>query len=124
MKKTYSESELKGFADKVFEQYPTENEAFATSDGNVFLVKNRAELHAGPKGNIYPFKREVKTEGVVLKANDAIAAIAKCETLEGLEVFKSDERKSVKEAFAKKSEELTKLIEDANTGDATDAGKQ
>ena len=124
MKKTYSESELKGLAEKVFEQYPTENEVFATSDGNVFLLKNRAELHAGPKGNVYPFKREVKTEAVELKANDAIATIAKCETLEDLEAFKLDERKSVKAAYVKKSEELTKLIEDANTGEAPDAAKQ
>lgn len=57
MKKTYSESELKEKAAKIFEQYPLAAEAHATSDGNVFLLKNRAQLHAGRKGNVITFKR-------------------------------------------------------------------
>lgn len=111
MKKTYSESELKGLAEKVFEQYPNQNEVFATSDGNVFLMKNRAELHAGSKGNVYPIKREVKTEVVELNAADSIKAIVNAENLEALEAFKADERKSVKAAYTKKVEEFLKIKE-------------
>lgn len=109
MKKTLSESELKELAQGVFEQFPNAKEVYATSDGNIFLSENRANLHAGKDGNVYPFKREEKAAvETQLKAVDAVAKIQAATSMEELEAFKTDERKSVKEAFDKKALELTK----------------
>ncbi len=57
MKKTYNKEELQVRAQEVFKQYPNAQEVYATSDGNVFLMENRAKLHAG-KGNVISFVRE------------------------------------------------------------------
>lgn len=54
---TYSESELKEKAQEVFKQFPNAKEVYATSDGNVFLMENRAKLHAG-KGNVLKVQRD------------------------------------------------------------------
>lgn len=55
--KTKSKEELKATAQKVFKQYKKAKKVFATLDGNVFLDKNRAELHAG-KDTVLSFSRE------------------------------------------------------------------
>lgn len=52
-----SRKELLAICAKVFDTR-TEDELFAVSDGQVFVDKNRAELHAGEKLKVYPVKRD------------------------------------------------------------------
>jgi hypothetical protein len=109
MKKTYTESELKELAKEVFNQFPGKNTVFATLDGNVFLEKNRAEMHAGTKGRVLPFDRPIEKPTVketLTKAEDLIKAISEVETIEELEVFKADTRKTVIKAVEEKTAEL------------------
>jgi hypothetical protein len=117
MKTTYSEDELKELASKVFTQYPDANEVFATVDGNIFLQRNRADIHAGEKGRVLPIERPIAAvgddskkdkTGIKLSAEEAIKAIALVETLEALEPFKADTRSTVIKAVENKTAELTK----------------
>ncbi|MBF6607761.1 MAG: hypothetical protein ITG00_03380, partial [Flavobacterium sp.] len=96
-KKIYTQEELQARANDALKQFPTVNKVYATVDGNVFVDKNRAELHAGPKGRVLPFERtiEVAPREYDLNAKDTIAAIKATAKIEDLEAFKSDERKSV-----------------------------
>lgn len=115
-----NKEQLQEEANKVFDQFPNAKRVFATADGNVFLQENRANLHAGKKGSVYPFDRpiekkednEVNTEkpakAKLPKADDQIKAIFEAKTLEELEAFKSDERVTVKGALEAKIEELSK----------------
>lgn len=109
MKKTYSESELKELAKEVFEQFPNANTVFATVDGNVFLEKNRAEIHAGKTGRIFTIERPIVKEAskeVITKADDVIKLIAEVTTIEALDAFKADTRKTVIKAVEDKTAEL------------------
>lgn len=109
MKKTYSESELKELAQEVLKQYPAANTVHATVDGNIFLEKNRAEIHAGKKGRVFPFDRPIVKEAakeLVSKVEDVIKAIAEVTTVEELEAFKADTRKTVIKAVEEKTAAL------------------
>lgn len=112
MKKTYSESELKENQVKAaFKQYPDAKKVFATTDGNVFLNENRANLHAGAKGTVFTFEKAAKQDtNKQLNATDTISAIDACETLEALKAFEGDERKTVIEAYNKKREALAEAL--------------
>lgn len=107
-KKTYSEAELKEKAETALERFSNARSVFATTDGNVFLDRNRAELHAG-KGRVIEVERSLpKIEAPAeqkITAKDAIALIADA-TLEDLSVFADDQRKSVREAYLKRLGEL------------------
>lgn len=111
MKETYSESKLEGFAQNTFKQYPTAKEIHVTEDGQCFLMKNRAELHAGAKGKVYSFERKNEAEKAApeMNAKDTIAAIKETENLEALEAFSADDRKSVIDAFNKRKAELEQV---------------
>lgn len=125
MKKTFSKSELKEKAQKVFEQYPTAEQVFATADGNIFLMKNRAELHS--KDKIITFDRALNSEDQKapntdskkndssaperISATDAIKAIEASKSIIELTPFSKDKRATVKAAYEKKVEELAKLID-------------
>lgn len=132
MKKTFSKAELEAKASTVFEQYPTAEQVFATVDGNIFLHKNRAELHS--KDTIYTFDRPVKGVSAEPKAEkpkapeapkkdannktperisaaDAIKGIEEAKTLAELEPFAKDKRAAVKAAYDTKKEALTKELE-------------
>lgn len=119
MKKTYTEDELKALTNEVFEQYPKANKAFATVDGNVFIEENRANIHAGAKGRVFPFDRPLaKVEKAsdtpkAPSAADQIKAIGEVVNLEGLEAFKMDTRATVVKAVEDKTAELTA----ANSGE-------
>lgn len=115
--KTYSEDELKELAKGVFEQFPNADQVFATVDGNTFLERNRADIHAGAKGRVLVIDRPIAEvvddskkdkAGTKILADDAIKAIALVETLEGLEPFKADTRSTVIKAVEAKTAELTK----------------
>ena len=124
MKKTYDESELKELANKVFEQFPNSDKVFATTDGNIFLNKNRAELHAGPKGKILTIERPIETEKkatkeYALNSKDTIAKVKAATTLEELKQFTDDERKGVIDAVEKRTAELTADITVKDSKDVT-----
>ncbi|WP_417366888.1 hypothetical protein [Flavobacterium beibuense] len=129
--KTYSTSELKEKANEVFAQYPTVNEVYATPDGNVFIQKNRAELHAKQKDiRVKPFERELKGDSKATKTEtvqaverpnvtDTQKLIDAVTTLEGLDEYRQDDRKTVQKAVAAKEAAL----KDASNDD-TDKEKQ
>lgn len=119
MKKTYSKAQLEEKAQSVFEQYPNEKRVFATVDGNIFLSENFAYMHAGAKGTVYPFDREVPvesadqgsttTEGTKkIEYKEALSLIAEAETVEELEALglAEDTRKTVVAAYDKRKTEL------------------
>ncbi|GGA84658.1 hypothetical protein GCM10008015_26800 [Flavobacterium palustre] len=111
MKKTYTEAQLKEKANEVFAQFPKANKVFATVDGNVFLQENYANMHAGAKGRVLPFDRPIEAVKEAVKAptaDEQIKAITAVTTLEALEPFKADTRKSVMKAIEDKTAELTK----------------
>lgn len=124
MKKTFSQQELKQKADEVFEQYPTAQQLYATVDGNIFLMKNRAELHS-LKDKVYIFDRPLVVEAKkakekdnkdqgdkkLTKALDIIAFIEKAEKLDDIKVYADDTRSTVKAAYDAKAEALVKNIE-------------
>lgn len=58
--KLYSLSELQKMAAERFERLQVQK-LFATSDGQFFLIENRARLHAG-KGNVYTIHKEEASE--------------------------------------------------------------
>jgi len=60
--KTYSLNELNERAKEHFDQLQV-NKLFATSDGQFFLMENRAQLHAG-KGTVHKIKNEEPSEGI------------------------------------------------------------
>lgn len=98
-----------------FKENAKVDEVFCTLDGNVFTLENRAKLHAGKDGKVYPFKREVEavedTETPMLNAKDTIAKIKEAITLEQLEAFVGDDRKTVAEALEAKANELREANE-------------
>ena len=113
MKTTYSKKELAEKAADFFKENPEVSEVFATTDGNIFLLKNRAELHAGPKGSVHLFTPDVPQEKTAStsstpNAEATIALIEKVTTLEELADFEKDEkRKTVLAAIEKRKGELT-----------------
>lgn len=52
---TYSLDQLQQMAGEHFARLGV-NKLFATSDGQFFLLENRARLHAGKKGSVYPIE--------------------------------------------------------------------
>ncbi|MDQ8012038.1 MAG: hypothetical protein REI96_06300 [Flavobacterium nitrogenifigens] len=118
--KTFSEDELKDLANKIFAQYPDANQVFATVDGNIFLERNRADIHAGAKGRVLVIDRPIAEvsddskkdkNSTKLSAEDSIKAIALVETIEALEPFRADKRATVIKAVEDKIAELTKPTE-------------
>lgn len=116
--KTYSEEELKELANTTFKQFPNAEHVHATVDGNTFLERNRADIHAGPKGRVFTFDRPIVTESedsnkektakIKLSAEDSIKAIGLAETLEDLKPFETDTRATVVKALQDKKAELEK----------------
>lgn len=112
--KTISKKELAVKAAEVLKMYPNQKEVFATTDGQVFLDKNRAELHAKPnKLQAYPFDRfGVSAESSDApeydkNAKDTIADVRVLETVEELEVLKTGEgRKTVLASIEDRLKEL------------------
>lgn len=107
--KTYLEVELKDKAKAAFDRFKNADSLFATTDGNLFLSQNRAELHAGKQGRVITIDRplpEPETpEAPKMNAKEAIAQIADA-SLEALAAFADDERKTVQEAYKNRLEEL------------------
>lgn len=128
MKKTYSEAELKEKANQTFADYPAAKKVYATVDGNIFLQENRANIHVGPKGMVYPFDRpaeaaaEAKGEQAVYPENavKTVAKVMQAQSLDELEPFKNDERATVQKAVEKRTAELEKIAGDADKKEQED----
>lgn len=121
----YTEEQLKEKATELFEQFPTATELYATTDGNIFTMQNRARLHAGVKGRVLTIARPLNAEPAAeeakgLNAADTIKAIAVA-TLEALEAFANDERATVKKAYEKRKKELEATPGTIAEATATDA---
>lgn len=109
-KNTYSEAELKEKAQPVLDAHKQTNEVYATTDGNVFLLKNRAELHAG-EGRVICISRPLqKAESSAPKnemtAKETIKHIEEAEDFESIARFADDDGKTVQAAYTAKLEEL------------------
>lgn len=112
--KTLSKKDLQEKADKVFQQFPTAKKVFATVDGNVFLQKNRAELHS--KDTIYKFERQSSSnqagkQKILSKAKDIIEFIQGATDLESILPYADDTRSTVIEAYTLKAGEMAKELE-------------
>lgn len=121
--KTYSEDELQAKAKKVLKEFAKAEVVFATTDGNIFLSRNFAELHAGPKGRVLEIERNIEPEKTPfvneLNVKDTNALIAKA-TLEELAKYSSDERVTVQRAYKARLEELREIdVEETNAFIAT-----
>lgn len=118
MKKTYSKTDLEKKVDAFFKTHPSALEAHATTDGYFFLNKNRANLHAGPKGNVFTFENENNQDNEADKpkkqsASELINSVAKIEGLDVLNKILDLEvagknRTTVVDAVTKRIEALTK----------------
>lgn len=112
MSKTFSKDELRAKAQEVLKQHPTTKEVYATVDGQIFFMKNRAELHS--KDKIYTFGRdpEGKAEGSdsdkLTKATEIVKFIEEATTLEAILPYETDTRATVVAAYKAKKDELAK----------------
>lgn len=104
--KTKSKKNLKERAQEVFKQYDNAEKVFATSDGNVFLDKNRAQLHAG-KGSITTFVRNDIEQPVSKSISKSVKKTEEITAKSGLKKVetpqKDDESKSVETRKEEKS---------------------
>lgn len=141
MKKIHTTEELQEKAKATFEQFPTVTEVYATPDGNIFVQRNHAELHAGTQGRIIPITRPIETEAKpkaskaadqqtgkeaeTLNATETVKLIKAAKTVEGLKAFEADTRETVVKALAKKRAELeaTPPTGEPGTGDDTNKGE-
>lgn len=57
MTRTYNKEQLIEMAGAYFEKYNV-NKLFATTDGQFFLLENRARMHCGPKGNVFELTKD------------------------------------------------------------------
>lgn len=121
MKKSYTKAELATKAKAVFKNNTKAKAVFATTDGNIFLSQNRADLHAGADGKVFEIENEnapekPKAEKSTQKGNKvspakaAKALVIKIGTLATVEEVKAvTERataKTVKAAAKARIEEL------------------
>ena len=121
MKKTYSKAELEKKAKDVFKEYPSAKSLFATTDGQFFLDKNRANLHAGAKGNVIEIENEFEAhsksnskDSDSIKPKSADTLIEEAKTIESIDLVelakeveaKGKNRKTVIEAYDTRMEEL------------------
>lgn len=118
MKQTYNREQLARKAQGVFEEFPGTLEVYATTDGNIFLEKNYAQLHAGEKGNVFTIERPVakptqKEEGSRAKAEaKPVAKVASATKAESKEASKA-----VTKANAKPSNTKATATDPENRGE-------
>lgn len=108
--KQLSKEEIEKKVAETFKGFPHTKKLYATLDGNVFIEENRAKLHATIKGTVLEFDRPIEAseenEPIKMSAQEVIKLILEAQTLEDLAKYATDERKTVKAAFEKRSEEL------------------
>lgn len=98
---------------------------WANPKGEFFTSENIGSLSLKPGQKLEKFERPQDApedeKVIVLNAAKTIWAIDKVANLEDLIAFKGDERKTVKEAYAKKEAELTAAISVVGVTDETGA---
>lgn len=110
MKKAYNKTELEAFAKKVFKNNPTAKKAFATSDGNVFLMQNRAKLHAGAKGTVLTFVNDtIQVEATAKTDAKGNTDIAKAAANKLDDTAKAEKAKKMQKAKAAAKALVTKI---------------
>lgn len=122
MKPIYNQAQLAEMAKERFETLGVDK-LFATSDGQFFLLENRAQLHAGPKGMVH----ELKKGGSKSKGADTGAATISISVLETMVKSENDLQKLtdmlLAEVGADNREEAKNIIQ-ARIDSLTDDGKQ
>ncbi len=85
--KIYSKTQLKNKATNYFEKHPSVRNVYVTSDGYLFLSKNRAEIHAGKLQTVYEFANEGNslTDITTLNLPEASKLIKSLESLDELQ---------------------------------------
>ncbi|MFD2566081.1 hypothetical protein [Pseudotenacibaculum haliotis] len=112
--KTYSKTQLEELAKEKFKQYPKADALYATSNGQFFLMENRAQLYAKGK-NLSVVK--IDNPGTASQdlpegnAKDVIKAVESIEDPKTLEAWlkseqDGDDRKTVKAAIEERINEL------------------
>lgn len=108
----YTDQELEQLAQPTFEQFPDVNEVYATTDGNIFVSENLANLHATSKGKVLAITRkshEVVNIPPKQTAAEIIAILENATTLEEIIPYQFDKRATVKAAVKKAFETLAEL---------------
>lgn len=118
-----SKDTLKQAAEKLFATTAYQV-LWANPKGEFFTSDNIAALSLKPGQKLEKFERPQDVpedeKVVALNATKTIEAIQKVASLEDLKAFEGDERKTVKEAYAKKEAELIAAIKTA--GATTETG--
>ncbi|MDH1880934.1 hypothetical protein [Empedobacter sp. GD03797] len=115
----------------IFKKYEALQVYYKTADGQPFFQESDARNHAKTLDNkkVETVERPIEEiEGKTTKevreyainAKDSIALIKEATTVEALEVFADDERKSVVEAYAKKFAELNESTDDLGSVEGSD----
>ncbi|MBV7268374.1 hypothetical protein [Winogradskyella luteola] len=94
MSKILSKSQLQEKADKLFKDYPNAEKGYVTNDGNAFLSKNRADLHASSDEKLKVTEFENENSGVADKNNDASDTLSKADDI--IEFAKTADAESAK----------------------------
>jgi hypothetical protein len=116
----YTDQELEQLAQPTLEQFPDVNEVYATTDGNVFVSENLANLHATSKGRVLVIARKPNAVvDVKQTAADIISILESAKTLEEINPYASDKRKTVKDAYDKAFAEITELQSKLNESEGT-----
>lgn len=108
----YTDQELEQLAQTTFEQFPNTNEVYATSDGNIFLSENLANLHATSKGRVLRItskKNDVLLSSTELTAAEIVAVLEQATTLQEIIPYQFDKRATVKTAVEKAFEKLANV---------------
>ena len=99
---------------------------YANPKGEFFTSENIGVLSLKPGQKLEKFERTpevVETKAKALNATQSIEVIEQLATLEDLHAFEADERKTVKEAYAKRHAELVAVIE-VKASEGTDGNEE
>lgn len=112
----------------IFKRNPNLEVVYQTSDQQCFYHESDARNHAKTLENksVETLKKGSAEEKpaqreYALNAKDTIAKIRAVESLEGLEEFADDERKSVIDAIVKRTEELSAPVEESTNTEEDEA---
>lgn len=130
--KTFSKAELQALAKPLFTKLGV-SKLYATTDGQFFILPNRATLHAGKTLTVYELESEAEEvaeangeENAQLKVKDIVAAIAEETDMEVLKKYLFDEiggpnRASAVKAIEKRLETVVSgLNKDTEKTDVND----
>lgn len=111
--------DIKTIVNETFSKFPTVDTVYSTSDGNVFIEENRAQVHAGKDGKYFTHQRgpEVDQTTPQRGSKELIAEIKEVKTLEDLEQYVANEnRATVLAAIEKRKTEIQKDVPTVQNG--------